>query len=262
MIKHYIGIDIGGTYTRAVLIHGLKPHKVRYLKRETGITARHGEAVIIELIEERLKEAKEKRLGRGVGIAGSVDRKRGIFLRGENLPFKGPWDIRKFLRHFNAPVKVDNDAHCFLRAEKEWGAVRGYKNIFGLVIGTGIGGSIISDGKMVYGAHDGAVEAGFIVMDEKRERIFDELGAKKAFRQYGDRSRVIVMGIASIINLVDPEILVLGGGGVFSPSFHFKNVKKVTRRFVVIPGAKKTPIVKGKLGDAAQAIGAALLFAD
>ena len=262
MRKSYLGIDIGGTYTRIVLLKGLRQQKPRFLKIKTGKTTREVEKGIHGLIEQITGGDTKKLAGIGIGIAGSVDRKKGIFLRNDNMPFHRGWEPRRFLRKFGVPVMVYNDAECFLRAEWLWGAGRGRRNVVGVVIGTGIGGAMIIDGKMVYGAHDRAGEVGFMIMDEKNARVWDSLGAKKAFQRHGDRSRITGLGIASLINILDPEIVVLGGGGVYSPAFHLEKVRKIVQHFIITPGANHAPIVKGKLGDAAQAIGAALLFAD
>ncbi|NCQ02717.1 ROK family protein, partial [Candidatus Wolfebacteria bacterium] len=85
-------------------------------------------------------------------------------------------------------------------------------------------------------------------------------GGKEAFLKKKDYHQVIGAGIADLINAFDPEIVILGGGPVMSGSVKIKKLKKIANRSVMSPLAKKTPIVKGKLGEYSQAIGAALLF--
>jgi glucokinase len=91
-------------------------------------------------------------------------------------------------------------------------------------------------------------------------KTFQELGAKDAFLKLGNRSRIIGIGVANIVNILDPDIVILGGGGGLSKNVKLKTVQSVADKHIIHSIGGKTLIVKGKLGEFAQAIGAALLF--
>lgn len=257
--KIYIGVDIGGTTTRVAVLRGLKKQRVVFASAPTPKESKRLENILLTLIRRELKKRLGQLAGIGVGFAGMVDRRKGEILSAPNLPKFNGWNAVAFLkRHFKVPVRLDNDARCFLRAEAAWGAARGKKNIVGIAIGTGIGGALMINGKMVYGVHDSAGEIGHMVLSGGK--TFEKLGALKAFRRLGDRSRIIGMGIADLINTFDPEMVVIGGGAVRSSKFSIAKVKAAAHKYIQSPQAQRTKIVKGKLGDAAQATGAALLF--
>ncbi len=144
-----------------------------------------------------------------------------------------------------------------MRGEAIIGVGRGYKNIVVLTAGTGIGGGLMVNDKIYYGSNNGAGEFGHMILDNNK--TFEQLAAKKAFLKMGDRSKIIGIGIANLINALDPQIVILGGGGVVEGGIKIGTVQKIARKYIVSPLAKKTPIIKGKLGEYSQAIGAALL---
>lgn len=213
----------------------------------------------LAVLEEKISDtiAKNKVAGIGVGLPGITDIKNGVLVKSLHLPFLNNWNAKKFFKKFGLPAKFDNDSRCFLIAETNLGAGKAYKNIAAMTIGTGIGGGLMIDGKIYYG-RGGAGEFGHVIIDDKK--TLEDLGAKDAFRKMGNRSHIIGVGIANIINSFDPDMVILGGGGVFRGGVDMKKVKEVARKNIMSPISKKTKIVKGKLGENAQAIGAALLF--
>ncbi len=256
----YIGIDIGGTKTKGVIFDS----KICRVKKEITIKTPKNKKFFLKQLEKIILEFKKERniRGIGVGLPGIVNYTAGKLIKAPNAPFLNNWNAKKALRKFKLPVKIDNDSRCFLRAEAKLGAGCGHKNIVGLTIGTGIGGGIIINGKMYQGKTNSAGEFGHAIFQEERrkEKSFEELGGKKAFFKFGDRSRIVGMGVANLINAIDPDIVILGGGGINNGSLKMDVIKKIAKKYIISPLAKKTPIVKGKLGDKAQAIGAALLF--
>ena len=173
---------------------------------------------------------------------------------------------RRICRHaLQKHGQIENDALCFLRAESSLGIAKGYKNIVAIAIGTGIGGAIMVEGKLYRGSTGSAGEFGHTVLgiaDRKLHVVphtFEKLGAKVASEKYGDTSEIIAIGIANIINSFDPEIVVLGGGGIASGGISIEIVQEIAKNYIISPFAKNTPIVKGVLGEYAQAMGAALL---
>jgi len=253
---YFVGLDIGGTKIRGIIFDA----KNRQVKKEiTTKTPKNKKHFINQLEKVVLELKKTKKIkGIGLGLPGIVNYTTGVLVKAPNLPFLNGWNAKKAFRKFRVPVRVDNDSRCFLLGEYLAGAAKGRKNIIGVTFGTGIGGGIIVDGKIYRGANNGAGEFGHMVMESGKS--FEELGAKKAFLKYGDRSEVIGIGVANLINSFNPDIIVLGGGGIVSGKVKLNKIRKTAKKFVKSPPAVNTPIVKGKLGDLAQAIGAALLF--
>lgn len=253
---YYLGIDIGASKIKVVLMKGFGAQKPKHVVFDTP----RNKTQFLKLLEKFIHGLQQGVTikGIGLGLPGIVDRKRGVLIKAPNLPFLDGWDATKFFKKFKIPIRVDNDSRCFLRAEALLGAGRGYKNIVALTVGTGIGGGIVIDGRVYNGSRNGAGEFGHMVLE--RGKTFEQLAGKKAFLKYGDRSEVIGKGVANLINAFDPDSVILGGGGVTSGAVKIDTVGWVAKRYIMSPLAKKTPIVKGKLGDAAAAIGAALLW--
>ena len=254
--KFYLGIDIGGTKIRTVFLRGLKKQKVC----PYAIKLPKNKKDLFNILNDLIRRAagNKKIAGIGVGLPGITDSRQRILIKAPNLPFLNGWEVKKFFRKFAKEVKIDNDVNCFLIAEANWGAGRGNKNLIGVARGTGIGGGIIIGGKMYGGKNNSAAEFGHIIID--KGRTLEQLAAKKAFLKFGDRSEIIGIGVANLINAFDPDKVILGGGGVVGGGIKIKTVGRVAKKYIMSPLSKKTPIVRGKLGDAAQAIGAALLF--
>lgn len=261
---NYLGIDIGGTSIKGVLLNGLEKQEVKLHSVPTPADRDAMRHAIVALADG-LREGNSL-AGIGIGVPGMADRATGMIQKAPNVPYLNGWHIADVFDGFGAPVAIENDSRCFVLAEFRWGAARGYKNVIGLAIGTGIGGGIMIDDKLYVGSHNAAGEFGHTVIGIRNQELgimgetFEGLAAKEAFEKYGDRSEIIGIGAANLINAFDPDIVVLGGGGMTSGQIKLPVVQEAVRRFAISPQAKKTPVVAASLGEAAQAIGAALLF--
>lgn len=185
----------------------------------------------------------------GIGAAAVLDFKTGTILSSPNLKnFEGIC-LKKF---GGRNVRFDNDVHCFLRAESEFGSARGYKNVLALAMGTGIGGAIkMGENPVYFGAHGSAGEFGFMVLKNKQtwEKLY-----QKTKRNSEKQKQIHALGFANLINAFDPEIIILGGNGAKLPG------KNLMKKLILSPLAKNTKIILGELGGDAVAIGAALLW--
>ena len=175
-------------------------------------------------------------------------------------------------------IKIDNDANCFLRAEIKLGAGKKHKNAFGVTIGTGVGGAWWRNNEIYQGAHGSAAEVGWLTVDFKEgirlEEAFHKLMknspaalADEAYRgdilaqkSYDEFGHYLGISLANVVNLIDPEIIIAGGGVVESSELFLARAKKIMRQYIKSPEAKVVKIIKGKLGANAGAIGAALLI--
>lgn len=264
-MSFYLGIDIGGTSIKGVLLNGLTKQEVKLHSVPTPADLDAMSRALIALTDGL--RAGNSLAGIGIGVPGMSDRATGMIQKAPNVPCLDGWRIADVFEGFGVPVAIENDSRCFVLAEFRWGAARGYKNVIGLAIGTGIGGGIIIDGKLYVGSHNAAAEFGHTILGMMNHELritetyrFEQLGAKTAYEKLGDRSAIIGIGVANLINAFDPDIVVLGGGGMTSGQIKLPVVQEAVRRFAISPQAKKTLVAAASLGEAAQAIGAALLF--
>jgi len=161
-MKGYIALDIGGTKILGVLFDENK----EIIKREKKATKTHKG---FEKVQEKICKVIDKLaedneiIAIGLGIPGFV--RDGVVEFTPNLPLTG-FEIEKYLNEkYNVPVFVGNDANVSLYGEFKHGAVKGYKNIAGFFVGTGVGGGIIINGKMYTGAIGGAGEFGHMTIN-------------------------------------------------------------------------------------------------
>ena len=199
-----------------------------------------------EDIERRLVEAGKELLSRhevcGVGIscAGSIDCEHGkILIPGDKLKTtKGMNFTELFKKHFNLMVAADNDVNCFGQAESVAGAGITYDNFLMMTIGTGIGGAIIYDDKVMHGLNYNAGEFGRMIIGEE---TFENLASTSAlieraknagldvengldvYRYYDAKNETAIkvvnefyhylaIGIANLVYIFNPQAVIIGGG--------------------------------------------------
>jgi glucokinase len=163
-----LGLDLGGTNIKGVLldVNSLKPvHKVQFSTRaDRGVgpvISQMGEAIRSLLARASVDKLIVK--GIGIGSAGLV--LQGTVRNSPNLPgWQGavPLErlLKKELKGSKITLEIDNDANCFVLAETLCGAGRGYRDVIGLTLGTGVGGGLVLDGKLYRGSTGGAGELG------------------------------------------------------------------------------------------------------
>jgi glucokinase len=172
MKKAVIGIDLGGTNIKSVL---LALPSLRILDRGSRPSqAQAGVALVVENIaleiESRLSDAQnagyQVKLA-GIGSAGLVD--RGVVRNSPNLPgWQGAVPLQRLLEKrlskHRLKITIENDANAFVVAEQKLGAAKGLNNVIGLTLGTGVGGGIILNGRLYRGASGGAGELGHMAI--------------------------------------------------------------------------------------------------
>jgi len=229
------GVDIGGSKINIVLWDGKKV-----------IDSWQTSEVSLENLKKGILRFNTSKVG--VGMAGVLDYKTGRVLDSPNLKqFEGVC-FKKFL---NKNVRFDNDVHCFLRAEAKLGAGKNYQNILAAAMGTGIGGAIMMNKKLFLGKHGSAGEFGFMVLENGKgwEKLYQETKNNPE-----GQKQLHALALANLVNIFDPEIIILGGGGASLPE------KTLMEKLILSPLAKQPKIVFGKLGVNAAATGAALLW--
>jgi len=284
LTKQYaIGIDIGGTKMSAVLFDG-KNVVADYLLATPKDDLEHFMIMLKALVEPLQDRAnKDKVVVKGIGmcVAAELDYKENKVLEAPNIPFLNGQKLSLNLaaRLGVENIKMANDAHCFLRAEMKLGAGKRLNNVLGVIIGTGIGGAWWSGGGIYLGSHGGVRGPGWSIIDYKEginlEQAYHKLAqnnpaalAEEAYRgdilaekSYQEFGHYLGVTMANMVNLIDPELIIIGGGVVESSDLFISTTKKIMRQYVKDEEAKKIKIVKGKLGAMAGAIGAAMLVA-
>tara|TARA_Y100000310_G_scaffold327248_1_gene393289 strand:+ start:361 stop:1173 length:813 start_codon:yes stop_codon:yes gene_type:complete len=264
-----IGIDLGGTNLRVGLVRNNKV--VKYIKIKTPKTAQGIVDNLINYIEQVMsKDVK------GIGVSSPGPLENGIIKNPPNLPFKN-YNLKKVLeKKFKKRVVIENDATCVSLAEAKLGNKK--KNFIVLTFGTGIGGGIFINGKPYHG-QGYAGELGHMILDdgkffedfwqENREltkKYFGkEMFIKDLLRMHKGKANVCVnqlsnylgQGIASLINIFDPEVIVLSGGMKETGDAFLNIIKKQAKKYIILP--KTTPIKWIKL-DHPGVLGASLLI--
>jgi glucokinase len=305
---HFIGINISGTQARAALVDS----------EGSVVEGRFGEVAPKQLVQELAAMVEDLRkqnveIGAiGVAIPGLVNRQTDRVIAPRDLPATIVGDLHgDLMRATGLRVELENDANAAAYGEFRVGAGRGARSLFYMMIGNGIGGAIILDGKLWTGASGFAGEVGHITIDAEglqcvcgntgcletvasapsivrraRERLnrdstssLSRLALNKTFTaedvahqaNEGDdfalmmierTGKYIGTGVASVINLLNIERIVLGGGVMDAGSLILNPIIQEVKRRAFQPCFEATEIVAAKLGLDGAPIGAALLARD
>jgi len=288
---HRIGLDLGGTKIEGVLLD----EQGNTLERERVPTLRNDG---YESIVTRICELSQSLLTKGENI-----KSIGICTPGAIDPNSGRMKISNTVCLIDKPLKQDlqkklgmevlmeNDANCFALAEAALGAGKGYDIVFGVILGTGVGGGIVINGKIHRGPNNMAGEWGHHVLHSGGNDCY--CGSRGCVETYisgtalekywlslsGNISRATEIikddfpehyktwkeafvanygqALAHIITILDPHVIVLGGG-VSNINFLYTDGEKAVYKKVSSPEVL-TPILKNELGDSAGVFGAAML---
>jgi len=285
---HAIGIDLGGTRIKGVLVDAAG-NLVHQLYTPTNDA---GDGSWKDAVAQTFQELKDKAGGRA-WVAG---------LSAPGIPDEGNTSIRVMPGRlqglegfvwgdlFGHPCTVVNDAIAALAAEARFGTAKGVRHAVLLTLGTGVGGAVLIDGKIHQGMFQKAGNAGHITVDHDGERditgmagsLEDAIGncsiEKRSLGRYHSTHdlleahragngfarwvwlssvRKLAIGIASIGNLISPELVVIGGGITEAGSDLFSPLNEFLDLYEWRPGGTGLRIEKAAFGDLAGAIGAA-----
>ena len=293
-----IGVDLGGTKIEAIAIEGAK----ELLRRRVAVP-RGDYASTVAAVRD-LIQAIERELGAtgtvGVGIPGAISAATGLVKNANSTWLIGRPLDRDLERALGRPVRLMNDANCFALSEAIDGAAQGAHTVFGVILGTGTGGGVVVDRRVLEGRHriagewghnplpwpqdgerpgpvcycgrTGCIEtflsgpglsASYAAMSGRRADAAEiaalseagDPGANHALDLYESR---LARALASIINVLDPDIIVLGGG-VSNIARLYDKVPPLLKPFVFSDSAD-TPIVAAQHGDSSGVRGAAWLW--
>lgn len=159
----YIGIDVGGTAIKGVLIDG----KGCLFGEDSVPTAGGQEIVngIVALCNRLMNLSGEKVQGVGIGCAGVIDSAEGKVVLARNLSLEDFPMVKLLQEKIDVPVKITNDANAAALGEAKFGAGKNFKNSILVTLGTGVGGGIVIDGKLFEGNKSAGAEIGHMVIE-------------------------------------------------------------------------------------------------
>jgi len=239
---------------------------------------------------------KKNILGVGLGLPGPIDIKRGLVHFFPNIPGWKEVKLKSILnKKLRLPIFLDNDANLMCLAEYKLGAGKLFKNVVCLTLGTGVGGGIIIDGKLYRGSSSLAGEIGHMPINEKgprctcggfacletyignnriikeARRLFkrnislEELSSlakkqnNKAKAFWSKVAEHLGIALAGVVNLLNPDCIVIGGGVAGAGSILFDKVRETITKRAMSVQAKHVKLFKARLGNDAGVIGAAIL---
>lgn len=284
-MKGYVaGIDLGGTkiYTAVarsgsdILAEIKLPTEARASKERVFENVCRS----VELACAQAGIAPSKLAAIGIGVPGPIDYATGTVRLCPNIPSWKKVPVRDLLQErFGCPVTVENDARTAGLAEARCGAGKGFSHVFYTTVSTGIGGAIIIDGRIYHGASGVAGEIGQTRLPDGT--LFEQAAAGPAIKRlFGivpedipalcekrDRralaardhlTRMVGMWLANVATILNPEIIVIGGGlANLGPCF-FTPVKRYIKQYAFSESAK-VRVVKAALGGRSGVIGALAL---
>lgn len=290
----WIGIDIGGTAIKSCVIDE-KGNIQEELTEETPKDLNSLKKKISNIFNNL--SSKQKPNGVGIGIAGFIDMKKWILKRSPNMRFLDGVNLIDFFKEaINTPFTVDNDANMAAWGEFKKGAGVGVRNMIHITLGTGIGSGIIINGNLFHGSSGFGAEFGHTVVNPDglpcncggKGCIETEASASKIVKNYikltgkkenltskdiyflakqGDPHAIeafkmagfyLGIGLSNLINLLNPELIVLGGGVSEAGEFILKPVVEEIEKRAIEFSRENVKIVPAILGNRAGMIGAAL----
>ena len=287
---HKIGIDLGGTKIEGILLDE-KYNTIQRKRIETRQENGYDSIVqsIISLINE-LRAKTDEKTSVGICTPGVTGADSGLIKNSNTqcligMPLKN--DLENVL---GFEIVMENDANCFALAESVLGSAKGHDVVFGVIIGTGVGGGIVINGTLHKGRTNIAGEWGhhtlypngnecycgkqgcvetyisgpalekrwFEITGEKEslQSIVQDLSDEKAKQWKKEFLENFGTSLANVIDILDPDIIILGGGVSNIPFLYDQGKKAVYDK--VFSDSIETPILKNSLGDSAGVFGACM----
>lgn len=284
-----IGIDLGGTKTEGILLDD----SLNVLERTRVSTPQDDYLSIITQIESLVKKLSNNIDGFTLGICtpGAISKQTGLIKNSNTQCLIGKPLHQDLEKRIGKQISLENDANCFAIAEATMGSAKNHSIVFGVIMGTGVGGGIVINGKIHHGRTNIAGEWGHHTLHvagnqcycgkkgcvetyisgpalEKRwtalsgEKLpLTEIVKTSDDQNYSQWKEEFLdnfgTGLANVIDILDPDVIVLGGGLSNIDFLYDEGAKKVHDK--VFSDLVDTPILKNRLGDSAGVFGAALL---
>ena len=289
--ERVIGVDLGGT--KILAGHVTRDGAIgRTIEIATPVGDQEQVLAAIDTVVEDLLADGAGAIGYGVPL--NIDRRTGVGLRAVNLPLHDVNFPHRARERFGLPAGVENDANAAALAEWRHGAGRGVSNLVMYTLGTGVGGGIVIDDKL----YRGWAELGHVVVvaggqpcqgnchghghleahasglaaDRAAAAIYGpgasapllleraRSGDERAVDALAEIGRLLGAAIGSLVNIFDPDVVVVGGGfGAAAGDFVLEPARVAARAEAIQPADSTLRIVEAELGDEAGLIGAGLV---
>ncbi|MCB9771407.1 MAG: ROK family protein [Candidatus Omnitrophica bacterium] len=246
------------------------------------------------------KIAFSKLKGIGIGLPGQIDPDKGQVIFLPNIPGWENVSLCKiFEKEFNVPTLIENDVNMITLGEWRFGSGKGKNDLLCMTLGTGVGGGLILDGQLYRGARFVAGEIGHIPLNEqgpacscggygcleryvgnrvllkKIVQIFGDKeltipavnklaqqGNKKALKFFEETATHLGNGLVGVVNLLNPPLIIIGGGVSHNHKFLFPTIRKVIQARAMKVQKEILKIIHAKLGDDAGILGARVLISE
>ncbi|EPA05518.1 ROK family protein [Candidatus Nitrosarchaeum limnium BG20] len=284
-----LGVDLGGTKTEAILLDT----NLKLIKRKRVPTPQNNYDAILNTIFTLSVDLLDGIEDYSIGICtpGAISKKTGLIKNSNTQCLIGKSLKEDLEKKFGKNISMENDANCFTIAESTIGSANGYDVVFGVIMGTGVGGGIVIDKKLHQGRTNIAGEWGHhtlhlngnncycgkqgcvetYISGPSLEKRWKELTGKSqtmpeiventddpnATKWKNEFLENFGIGLANVIDILDPDAIVLGGGLSNIDFLYTEGKNSVYHK--VFSDLVDTPILKNKLGDSAGVFGAALL---
>ncbi len=300
MTEYSIGVDLGGTNLRAAAVD----RDGRILEKISVDTNFEGgrDAVIGDIVNgvNQLKrnQAALRLTGVGIGVPGFILLKEGFITNSNNLPYLENYPVRDAIEQkLGTPIILENDANAAALGEKWMGAGRSVEDLVLLTLGTGVGGGIIMNGRVLHGMDGMAAELGHLTIDpfgppcgcgnlgclEKlasataveslamlmslsahpltSKQVYELAvgGNAKAQAIFGQMGRALGIGLANLINTFNFPLYLLSGGMLPAWDLFWPELEAQVKMRSFTYRNSKTRIEPATLGNEAGLIGAAYL---
>jgi len=288
---HRIGIDLGGTKTEGILLD----EKFETIDRKRLPTnQQEGYTSILYLIKtlvDDLKQQANDSVSIGICTPGALSKQSGVIKNSNTQCLIGK-DLKNDLQNIlNQEISIENDANCFALAESKLGAAQNFDIVFGVIMGTGVGGGLIineqihsgrtniagewghhcirPEGNSCYCGNSGCVET--YLSGPALEKRWEELSGKhQSVSEILQNNEADILtawkneflenfglALGNVIDILDPDAIVLGGGLSNIPFLYEEGKNSVYKK--VFSDQIDTPILKNKLGDSAGVFGACII---
>ena len=285
-----IGVDLGGTKTEGVLVD----EEFQVIERKRVSTNQNnGYESILETIQDLVGDLKKNNEKTSIGVCtpGALSKESGLIKNSNTQCLIGK-DLRNDLEKIlDQEISIENDANCFALAEARLGAAKNHDTVFGVIMGTGVGGGLVIDGKIHSGRTNIAGEWGHhCIKPNGNECYCGRKGCVETYisgpaleKKWNELTNQTIsvseivknsqedvyktwkneflenfgLSMANVIDILDPDVIVLGGG-LSNISFLYDEGKNLVYENV-FSDMVDTPILKNQLGDSAGVFGACLI---
>ena len=290
-LEHNIGIDLGGTKIECIVLENQKEIFRDRILTESEKGSDHILNQIHQIYQKAILFIENQKHSLGICTPGSISPDTNL-LRNSNTTCLNGLSFKKILEDkLDHSLSIENDANCFALAEAVMGAGQDHAFIFGVIMGTGCGGGFVQNKKLRVGPNLISGEWGHSILHTNGHTCYcQKQGCVETYISGGGLSKILnnhgihlsveaffkkeeknniesriyqnfmndfAQAMGNIINSIDPDIIILGGGLSNVDSLYTDGINAINQ--YIFSETLKTPILRNQLGDSAGVFGAALL---